>query len=263
MATRIRLGELLVRAGVLDEFKLRAALAEQQRWGGRLGKVLVDMGFLSEDLLVKALSKQLGVSRADMAQASVPSELIEKLELSYLREHAVCPVQYDVRRKIVVLAMADPTNIQASDEIRFRTGLRIEALIAGEQEISNALDRMTGPSSFDGALARVRTLSSDQMAYRAAMAASGLSVDGDNAGEGVVERHPANASRPPNGAPDSSPVAAPVKESAAMTPAVESLADRMESAQRQQHRAVRAMVELLIEKGVFSKDEYLRLVNKG
>ena len=61
MAPRIRLGELLVRAGVLDEYKLNAALAEQQRWGGRLGRVLVDMGFVSEEILVKALSKQLAV----------------------------------------------------------------------------------------------------------------------------------------------------------------------------------------------------------
>src|SRR2546423_14249702 len=63
---RIKIGDLLVRAGVITEFQLKAALAEQQQWGGKLGDILVRMEFLTEEVLVRALSKQTGIARADL-----------------------------------------------------------------------------------------------------------------------------------------------------------------------------------------------------
>src|SRR5262249_24891744 len=110
MAARIKLGELLVRAGGLDEFKLKAALAEQQRWGGRLGKILVEMNFVSEDLLVKALSKQLGIPRAKLETANVPNDVLAKIDPSFAANNAICPERYFADKKTLVVAMADPTN---------------------------------------------------------------------------------------------------------------------------------------------------------
>src|SRR3981189_3439826 len=63
---RIRIGDLLVKAGVITELQLKAALAEQQQWGGKLGDILVRMEFLTEEVLVRALSKQTGIARADL-----------------------------------------------------------------------------------------------------------------------------------------------------------------------------------------------------
>src|SRR5262249_18777330 len=123
MAARIKLGELLVRAGVLDEFRLKAALSEQQRWGGRLGKILVEMNFLTEDMLVRALSKQLGVPRARLDDAHIPNDILSKIDPTFCSSNAICPERYIPDRKALVVAMADPTNVSAVDELRFKTGL--------------------------------------------------------------------------------------------------------------------------------------------
>ncbi|MEQ8978164.1 MAG: hypothetical protein RL846_09565, partial [Deltaproteobacteria bacterium] len=145
MATRIRLGELLVRAGVIDELKLKAALSEQQKWGGRLGKILVDMSFVSEDLLVKALSKQLGVSRATFTGGPLPAEIVDKIDVQFAKSNELCPEAYDESRRVLVVATADPTNVTAMDELRFRTGLKIETTIAGHREIEAAIAKMLRP----------------------------------------------------------------------------------------------------------------------
>lgn len=142
MAQRIKLGELLVRAGVLDEPRLTSALAEQKRWGGRLGKILVNMGYMSEDLLVKALSKQLGIPRADFASMNLPPDLIEKMDPDFLHEHVVCPVAFDPQRRLLTLAMADPTQSSPLDALRFKTGMRVEPLIAGEGQIGQAIEKL-------------------------------------------------------------------------------------------------------------------------
>src|SRR5438477_557874 len=82
---RIKIGDLLVKAGVITELQLKAALAEQGQWGGKLGDILVRMEFLTEEVLVRALSKQTGIPRADLAGegdkaalALVPPEVAEE-----------------------------------------------------------------------------------------------------------------------------------------------------------------------------------------
>src|SRR5947207_13423685 len=85
---RIRIGDLLVKAGVITELQLKAALAEQQQWGGKLGDILVRMEFLTEEVLVRALSNQTGIPRADLhgeatraALALIPAEVAEQFGL--------------------------------------------------------------------------------------------------------------------------------------------------------------------------------------
>ena len=64
---RIRIGDLLVKAGVITDLQLKAALAEQSQWGGKLGDILVRMEFITEEVLVRALAKQTGIVRADLS----------------------------------------------------------------------------------------------------------------------------------------------------------------------------------------------------
>ncbi len=249
MVTRIKLGELLVRAGVLDETKLKAALAEQRRWGGRLGKHLVDMGFVSEPLMVKALSKQMGVPRADLSQGSVPQDVLNKLDPSRAKEGAYCPLDYDPRRKILTLAMVDPTDIRSIDDVQFRTGLRVTPVLAGEHEISDAIDRRM--YMFNPASSAVVELGGDSFSeadisaatphHRAS--ASQMSLDD--------HRGPATGSMAPLG---TGPIA--------VKGAGQELAERLDSAQKQQQKAIRVMLELLIEKGIFSQADYVHLMNR-
>src|SRR2546430_16528194 len=85
---RIRIGDLLVKAGVITDLQLKAALAEQSQWGGKLGDILVRMEFRTEEVLVRALSKQTGIGRADLtgegdkvALSLVPAAVAEEFGL--------------------------------------------------------------------------------------------------------------------------------------------------------------------------------------
>ena len=238
-SNRIKLGELLVRAGILDETKLNAALAEQKRWGGRLGKILVDMSFVTEDLIVKALSKQLGIARATFRSVNIPADVLNKVDVGFARSNGMCPEGFDASNKTLTVAMVDPTNVAAIDELAFKTGYKIQTTIAGEGQLNDAIDQILGPgipfgnSSFESRRYGVEP-------SHAQMAASGIALeDGD----------PSQPPQPPQPRPE--------PKSEAMD-----LARRLDGAQRQQKKAIRAMVELLIEKGIFSRDEYMNLVNK-
>ncbi len=226
MANRIKLGELLVRAGVLDDAKLKAALHEQERWGGRLGATLVAMGFVAEDLLVKALSKQLAVPMAHLEDIDVPESILRKLDLDFVKVNAVCPERYLADRRTLLVAMADPINVQTIDEMGRRTGLRIQPTVAGERAINLAIGRMYGE-----ALSAVEVASGDLVSERL------------------------RASPVPSADPGPPPAAA-------AAPASTELVAALEAAQRKQHKAIRVMAELLIERGVLPREEYLARLNR-
>lgn len=213
MNARIRLGDLLVRAGVLSPTQLDAALAEQRRWGGRLGTILVQMRFISESVLVRALSKQMGIRAADLRQAAVPPEVMQRLSATMLRDQAVCPEAYDAQNKVLHLAMADPWNVQVLDEVRFRCGVRVEPSIAGERDIQDTLNRLLGETG-------------------------GLSVAHR---EVELQR---------SGTPASGPGVLPSQWQALV------------ASHKQQEQALRILVDLLIDKGVFTRAEYLALVSR-
>src|SRR5919201_7019068 len=138
---RIRIGDLLVKAGVITELQLKAALAEQQQWGGKLGDILVRMEFLTEEVLVRALSKQTGIARADLsgeadkaALASVPADTAE--------EFGLVPISVKDQGRTLVVAMSDPLNISATAHLVSLTGgKKIETQLAGASAIRNAISR--------------------------------------------------------------------------------------------------------------------------
>src|SRR5499433_2764845 len=88
---RIKIGDLLVKAGVITDLQLKAALAEQSQWGGKLGDILVRMEFITEEVLVRALSKQTGIARADLSGEAdreaielIPAETAEEFNMVHL-----------------------------------------------------------------------------------------------------------------------------------------------------------------------------------
>ncbi|MCB0220282.1 MAG: hypothetical protein KDH09_11345 [Chrysiogenetes bacterium] len=144
MATqRRRLGEILVDAGVIDEFQLRSALADQQRWGARLGTTLVKLGFVTEEVMAKALSSQLKIPNVNLRTTDIPAEVVKIVAVEKAEKHGIIPVMLkeEGNRKVLYLAMSDPANLGVLDELQFATGHMVKPVIAMESQIQDAIRR--------------------------------------------------------------------------------------------------------------------------
>jgi type II secretion system (T2SS) protein E len=237
---RIKIGDLLVKAGVITELQLKAALAEQQQWGGKLGDILVRMEFLTEEVLVRALSKQTGVPRADLTGAGDKSALA-LVPADTAEEFGLVPMALKDQGRTVVVAMSDPLNISATDHLISLTGgKKVETQIAGASAIRSAISRWYRGEELLGE-------AGEHHSMRIV----------DNSGHSVVTTDPR---KPPRAAQKPAAPAQPAN-GAARQSAAEVLRG-MEETQRRSVAALKAMVELLIEKGVFSRDEYLARVKR-
>ncbi len=140
MKTRKKLGEMLLEAGVIDDFQLRAALTYQSEWGGRLGSVLVRKGFLSERELLSAIVEQYGIKSISLDAIERPTEeVLSLVKADIAKKFCIFPLEYD--GKTLLAAMADPTDLKTIDDISFMLGTRIKPVLALESEIMRAIGR--------------------------------------------------------------------------------------------------------------------------
>lgn len=135
-----RIGDLLVRAQLLDPLQLRSALAHQQQWGGRLARIVVEKRFLKEEAVVEALSKALGLPRVELDKVERDAAALAKVDAQYAREKAIFPCALKDNGKTLWVAMADPTDIPTIDELQLKARARIRPVISGEGEIVAAID---------------------------------------------------------------------------------------------------------------------------
>ena len=140
--TRRRLGEILHKAGVLEPSGLRAALAEQQKWGGQLGRILIDMKLINEEVLVKALSHQLNIPIVHLDHIEIPERLLGLVPGDLAEQLGIVP--FKLEGKFLDVAMSDPTNLGIIDELRIRTRLTVRPHISGPKEIERALAKHYG-----------------------------------------------------------------------------------------------------------------------
>jgi len=134
-----RLGDLLVADGLLTAEQLKKALAEQKGSPEKIGSVLVRLNFVNEDQLIGFLSRQYGVPSITLTQLDIDSDVLKLVPAPIARKYEVIPV-----RKMgnsLALAMADPTNVFALDDISFMTNLQVLPLVASQTAIKKAIDR--------------------------------------------------------------------------------------------------------------------------
>lgn len=134
-----RFGELLLRAGVITEAQLEAALAEQRAWGGKLGRILIDQGAVDERTMCLSLSRQLGLPCVDLAAAGLPASVTELLSIQVCERLGVMPLGLDAGRRVLRVATADPTNSSAIEELKQLTGMSVEAAVATATDIDTAV----------------------------------------------------------------------------------------------------------------------------
>lgn len=321
---RIRIGDLLVKAGVITDAQLKSALAEQNQWGGKLGDILVRMEFVTEEVLVRALSKQSGIPRADLT-GDGPKAALEKVPPEMAEEFGLVPLALQDDARTLVVAMSDPLNIMVTDHLRSFTGCRVVAQIAGTQAIREAISRWYRGTSLgvdsDPASIRIINNAGGAVATTSGKPKIPIPPSSNQGLRAVVVPNPGSsagrstavlpATVPPSGSrlgraaapatlpPGSSagraaiPATLPPGSGAgrvAVTPSSNSGLRAMpppsslpgamlpmppaaghsavdvlrgvEETQRRSVAALKAMVELLIEKGVFSREEYLGRVKR-
>ncbi|MDP9165221.1 MAG: Flp pilus assembly complex ATPase component TadA [Actinomycetota bacterium] len=134
-----QLGDILLEGGHVTPDQLTTAVEEQRRLGRSLGRVLVDLGVLSEGQLVAALATQIGMKFVDLSDYPVDGSAVTRIPDAVCRRHTALPIGYEDGR--LVVAMADPANVFAIDDIRSMTGLEVKPVVATKPDVLAAIDR--------------------------------------------------------------------------------------------------------------------------
>jgi type IV pilus assembly protein PilB len=148
----LRLGQLLLKANIITEDQLKKAQSEQKMKGSNLSSVLIEMGFLTEDALLEFLHKRYGLPSINLSEVELDTKLVTLVGADFMLKNQVVPVRRS--GSTLYLAIVDPFNVTVIDDIKFRTGYHIEALVASETDIKTTIERHLNPTaSIDGALA--------------------------------------------------------------------------------------------------------------
>jgi len=137
-----RLGELLVKSGKITPDQLEEALSAQQAEGGRVGTHLVKMGFIDDDDLVEFLSQRYGVPAINLGEVEVDESIISIIPPEVARKYTILPVSKAGAK--LTIAMVDPTNVFAMDDVKFMTGYNVEPVVASDSSLRASIDQYYG-----------------------------------------------------------------------------------------------------------------------
>ncbi|MCM2315803.1 MAG: type IV-A pilus assembly ATPase PilB, partial [Thermoanaerobaculia bacterium] len=141
----VRLGELLVKASLITQDQLKEALKSQKDSSSKLGETLIKLGFVAEEDITECLSQQFGVPSINLAHFEIDAGVIKLIPSDVARKYNILPV--NKTGATLTIAMADPTNVFAMDDIKFMTGYNVEPVVASELGIRAAIDNYYGTTS--------------------------------------------------------------------------------------------------------------------
>ena len=147
----VRIGELLLKEKLITPEQLQQALTQQKSNGGKLGFNLVKMGFVKDDQITALLSKQYGVPSINLAQFKIDPTIVKLVPTETARKYQIIPLSR--AGSTLTIAMTDPTNVFAMDDIKFMTGYTVEPVVASEIAITDAVEKYY-PSGKGGAGAK-------------------------------------------------------------------------------------------------------------
>src|ERR687891_2004440 len=134
-----KLGEILVRENLISPQHLREALDYQREHGGRLGFNLVKLGLISDDMITAVLSRQYGIPSVNLDLFKIDEPVLRLIPQEVAQKYSVVPLSRV--GATLTLAMVDPTNVFAMDDIKFMTGLNIEPVVVSEASVQEAISR--------------------------------------------------------------------------------------------------------------------------
>ena len=138
----VKLGDLLVKAKLVTPEQVDAALLSQRAEGGKFGEALIRIGAVSEQDITETLSQQFGVPSIDLAHFEIDPAIIKVVPGEVARKYGVLPV--NKTGATLTIAMSDPTNVFAMDDIKFMTGYNVEPVVASEASLRRAIDKHYG-----------------------------------------------------------------------------------------------------------------------
>ncbi len=143
-----QLGDILLESGLASAGQLGVAYEEHQRLGRSLGRVLVDQGILTESQLVASLATQIGLRFVDIGEFPVDGSAVGRITGAVARRHLALPIGFEDGK--VLVAMADPANVFAIDDLRALTGMDVRPVVATRADVTSAIDRFyRSDSEFD------------------------------------------------------------------------------------------------------------------
>jgi type IV pilus assembly protein PilB len=158
-----RLGEILIKESLITSEQLNQALQYQKQHGGRLGSCLMKLGFVSDDEITGVLSRQYGVPSINLKYYEVDSSVIKLIPQDTAIRYQIVPLSRV--GSTLTIAMTDPTNVFAMDDIKFMTGFNVEPVVASETAISEAIQKFYGDVSSVEELSKVmKDLGADESA---------------------------------------------------------------------------------------------------
>jgi len=259
---RNRIGELLVKARVIDELQLRSALARHDQWGGRLSRVVTDMGLATEETVLSAIAQGTGTQRFHLGNLTRDAGALAKVDVTTCENKGIFPVGLKDNGKTLVLAMADPTDLNTVDQVAARARARVQVVVASDREIEHAILRHYRGQE---PVMSTRYTGEEQQTPEEAFGTDEFKVV-DMSGKTVVKRI-ADIAPPPE--EPTNPAASPVSAgdlldeilaggspaNAGLTPEEMQRLEAVRVNQEKSSKILRALLELLLEKGALAQKE--------
>ena len=142
---RIRVGDLLVEAGAITEDQLQQALEKQKEDGGRIGNVIMQMGFISKELLITVLTTQMGIDYCEIRSVQIDESVLNLIPDNLVAKYRAVPVCFDENNpNILKVAMADPMDLTAVDDISISSGLQVEPMLSFDEDLGEVIGKYYG-----------------------------------------------------------------------------------------------------------------------
>src|SRR5216117_640394 len=136
------IGELLIKENFITSDQLDLALKHQRQNGGRLGSILINLGFVDDDDITSVLSRQYGVPSINLAYFEIDASVVKLIPGEVAQKYLIVPLSRV--GSTLTIATADPTNVFAMDDIKFMTGFNVEPVVSSEASIQEALEKYYG-----------------------------------------------------------------------------------------------------------------------
>lgn len=141
MLERQKLGEMLFKKGLITKEQLDTAIEYQKSLGGKMGNIIVKLGYMSDQGLTREIAKQYNMEVTDLANMILPVNLLKAVPRDIIEKHHLIPIH--VTNSVLTVCMTDPTDYEALDELQFVTGKKIETTLATRDSIKRAIAEFT------------------------------------------------------------------------------------------------------------------------